>query len=113
MKTAIQQAAEIYESNGMTLADDITRYLKFGYVISSPHTFLLFRPIFRESPKEWIHYMEGDAWHVGMAVTPSMPEAISMMPYWLPFVTWYRGFKSGASRLHVYSTNKLISKLRK
>lgn len=112
--TAIAQAAKLYADHGLVLADDLTNYIKHGYVFITPDRVLLGRPISREcGPDHWLRDTDpADAWYVKLAVGKnSLRYFVAQIPYHLPFLAWRRNFKGDDDRLHIYPTERILNKL--
>lgn len=113
---AIEQAARLYQGEGMELHADISNYLvhPHGYVIKRPDLFLLARPIVLDDPERWLkrdELGEANAWFVKMLVG-TWAAALREMPHPLPFCCWHRQFTQGPTgRLHVVATERLQKKI--
>ena len=111
MKTAIQEAAELYEKHNMVLSDDLTHYLKHGYVFVTPDRVLLARPIdLSKGQDHWLgDHREGNAWLVKLAVGKHcIPWFLQQIPFYKPFVAWGRDFLNRKAELHVYPIEKIL-----
>ena len=113
MKTAIQEAAELYEANGLSLARDLEYYLKHGYVFCAPDRLLLAQEIKREDEgRSWTAPGTGDTWFVQLAVGKDCVSwFIQQAPYSRKWVAWFRQFKNPGGKLHFYDFEKLKRKL--
>lgn len=112
MKTAIQQAAELYEQNGLVLSRDLEYYLKFGYVFCTPERLLFAQEIkLADKGASWTNPGEGDTWFVQLAVGKNcIPWFINQAPYPRKWVAWFRQFKDPGGRLHFHDFEKLKRK---
>lgn len=111
MKTAIQQAAELYSAHGLILAKDLEHYLKYGYVFCTPDRLLLARSIDLEKGQDhWVSdQKEGSAWLVKLAIgRDCIPWFLQQIPFHKPFVAWGRDFLNRKANLHVYPIEKLL-----
>ena len=92
MKTAIQQAAELYGSHGLNLSGDLEYYLKYGYVFVTPDRLLMAREITKEGVGEtWTPHGEGDCWYVRLAIGKGcLKWFINQAPYFRPWIAWQR-----------------------
>lgn len=115
MKTAIQQAAELYQKNGMNLSVELERYLKFGYVFVTPDRLLLARSL--ESSRGVDFWPEkstdGDTWFVKLAVGQNcIPWFIQQIPFYKPYVAWGRDLVRNKKDLRIYATEKLLRRFK-
>ena len=113
MKTAIQEAAELYQSKGLVLAQELENYLKFGYVFCTPERLLLANEAKRDGNcASWVAHGEGDCWHVKLAIgRGSVKWFLDKAPYPKKWVAWAREFKTDSRNLHFYDFNRLTHKL--
>jgi hypothetical protein len=113
LKTAIQQAAEMYSAEGLKLSDDLEYYLKFGYVFCTPDKLLLAREISsHDDGASYVPYGQGDTWFVKMAVGKDCIKwFIEQTPSSRKWVAWARGFKSKDAKIKYYDFDKLYLRL--
>ena len=113
MKSAIQQAAELYSSRGLNLSRDLEYFLKWGYVFVAPDRLMLAREIKKDDEgSSWVEPKTGDTWYVHFAVGDKcLKWFIDQAPYFRPWIAWKRGFKNGDNTLRFYDTNRLLSKI--
>ena len=114
--TALQEAANLYAKHDLRLSDDITYYMKYGYVFNTPEKLLLARAIDLERGIDvWLNDQRGgDCWYVKLAVgKDSIPWFLSQIPFPKPYVAWGRDFLDRKSKLHIYSLEKLLKKFNK
>lgn len=94
------------------LSDVLLEHLRFGYVISTPEMFLMFRAV--KYVNEGIDYGgEPNCWYVTAAATAdgtarSIAKFTMQMPYKLPLVAWMR---RGQERVRVFKTDSLLKKV--
>lgn len=110
---AIEIAAQLYAAHHASLSVVLEAYLRnpLGFVVKRPHFLLLYRPCQLANPDRWLGEHEAqEAWYVHLLVGGSPREAIAEMPYVLPHCCWHREWRADGGRLHVFPTDKLISK---
>lgn len=110
--TAIEEAAKLYEANGLTLSTDLENYIKYGYVFITPERVLFGRPVLRSAGVgHWLQdTSKADAWFIKLAVGKGGLQFFHKhMPYFLPFIAWQRNFKGDMRDLHIYSTDRLTN----
>ena len=109
MKTAIQQAAKLYEDKGLNLAKDLEYYLKYGYVFCTPDKLLLAREIKKDDNGEsWVLPGTGDTWFVHFAIgKDSIKWFIDQAPSPRKWVAWARQFKMPARDIRYYDFQRL------
>lgn len=108
--TAIEEAALIYERNGLHLGTDIEHHLKHGIVLCLPDRFIIGREI------RLVNGMEtpcergiGNAWFVHFAVgRGAIKWFLEQAPRRLPFLCWTRlkHKVQGYHPLHIVSTDR-------
>lgn len=113
MKTAIQQAAELYKDKGLNLAKDLEYYLKYGYVFCTPDKLLLAREIKRDDNGEsWVPPGTGDTWFVHFAIgKDSIGWFIKQAPSPRKWVAWARQFKESPQDIRYYDFQRLKHKI--
>ena len=92
------EAQKFYAAKGICLAQDLTGYLGFGYVVSTPELFTLFKPVdskgARPPARQWINFGIGaDSWYVKFLIkSDNLPwsEVFSFLPYPLPNIIFER-----------------------
>ncbi len=67
--------------SGLNFAEDLVYYLRTGFVVSRPHLFAMFRPIWHEGKRGWF---------VQMAVASDIRELLTCVPCDLDFVAFCR-----------------------
>lgn len=87
-------------------------YLRFGYVISTPNLFAMFRPVRARAAAETIvnpeHVFEiPDAWYVDFGVG-ELRQFPQLMPYPLPKICFWRKLRTALRR---YDTNRLFRRI--
>lgn len=99
--TPYEAARAIYQSEpcARTFEEDLLLHMKHGYVISTPRVFLMARPVWSVADDYQIvdasyllpgsHESVGDCWHIHV-LAGDMAEALSFMPFELPFVSFQR-----------------------
>jgi len=93
------------------LSDVLLEHLRFGYVISTPEMFLMFRAV--KYVNGGIDYNgEPNCWYVTAAATAdgtarSIAKLFMHMPYPLPLCAWMR---RGQERVRAYRTESLLNK---
>lgn len=97
------RAIKLYKSDGKidperTLQADIAHYMRVGYVVCTPETFLMGR---RVACGWWIYVAIG---------TGTLKTFFDHMPYYLPWVGWARPLK-GRPSVSWHHTNKVLRKL--
>lgn len=115
MKTAIHQAAELYEAHGLVLANEITEYLKNGYVFCTPYAFMMGCSADWDGEKLTLNNdNSGNAWYIRLAVGDGcVPWFLAQTPYPRKYVCWEREFKTGSSKLKVYEWEKIKHRILK
>lgn len=95
-RVSIHQVAEDYGRlvPGRNFPQDLILHLDHWYVVSTPEIFVMGRPISRNATHEQLadllyRFDDSDTWFIWYA-QGSMGAVIAAMPYWLPFVGWYR-----------------------
>lgn len=95
-------AAALHNAAGMahTFAEAVEAHAVTGYVMATPHLFLLGRRVGSgwsddELCDPWMIAPDGDAWHVYLAAG-DLREAIRLLPYRLPYLSY---FHEGRKRL--------------
>jgi len=113
VKSAIQEAAELYQSKGMNFALELENYLKFGYVFCTPERLLLANEAKREGNcASWVVDGQGDTWHVKLGIGRGCVEwFIRQAPHTKKWVAWAREFKTGNGALRFYDFEKLKLKV--
>lgn len=113
--SAMAQAMRLYSAANEHIEVDLGAYLRHGSVIVRPELVLLYRPISRRRPDDWLaDHGEADAWYVRLLVgRGTLRAALAEMPYVLPWCCWHRDFRNPGSPLHCARTDQLIKKLRK
>jgi hypothetical protein len=113
--TAIQRAEQLFQKRfpEEMFIERLLLFLRFGYVISTPGLFAMFRPVCAGDALERIADPEyqparPDAWFVDLAVGKLhfMPQ---LMPYPLPGICFWRKFSGGIRR---YETKKLFRRIK-
>lgn len=111
MNPAIAQAKALYSQHGLDLNRELSDYLDFGYVFSTPDRLLLARPIDPVNWREW-KPKNPTCWYVQLAVGKNcLKWFCDRMPYQLPFLAWMRVFKNEDHRLRVFPTDRFLAKL--
>lgn len=91
-------AASIYESEpcANTFEHDLIAHMRSGYVFSTPESFIMGRPVWREAPPVELYDIEyafprviQDAWFV-WAYAGDIAHALRFLPYRLPWVIFQR-----------------------
>lgn len=111
MKTAIQQAAELYQKNGMNLSAELERYIKFGYVFVTPDRLLLARSLDSNRGVDFWpdNATDGDTWFVKLAIGRGcIAWFLQQIPFYKPYVAWGRDLVRQTQDLHYHATEKLI-----
>jgi hypothetical protein len=111
MSDAIAQAQTIYAKHGLSLSQDLSDYLRFGYVFSEPGVLLLGRPIVAANGTQWLpESQSGDAWYVHLAVGQgALAWFVQKMPFYLPLLGWRRDFKNPANGLRFHPTARVAT----
>jgi hypothetical protein len=106
----IKKAQKFYEPYNIDFEMEVLPpYIHHGYVISSPDMLMLFRPSKVDNADSWFN-PHPDCWFVEIAFGAGrMIDMIKAMPYKLPKVCFYRGFKNVDDKLRVYDTNRILS----
>lgn len=111
MKTAIQQAAEMYQKNGMNLSSELERYIKYGYVFITPDRLLFARSL---DSNRGVDYwpdttLDGDTWFVKLAIGKNcIPWFLQQIPFYKPYVAWGRDLVRHKKDITYYATEKLL-----
>lgn len=108
---AIAQASALYAKHGLSLSQDLSDYLRFGYVFASPGLLLLGRPVKAANGPEWAKEGDAcDAWYVHLAVGQgALAWFVQKMPFHLPLLGWKRDFKNPANGLRFYPTARVAT----
>ena len=114
--TPFEQAREVYrrEPCARTFEEDLILHLRFGYVVSTPEVFLMFRPVSSWWLEEWMVNPDianmatpksRDCWHVYLAAgDPSLFH--QYFPYPLEWVSGERN-----NRLRCYRFRKIADSI--
>ena len=107
-----EQAREVYlrEPCARTFEEDLILHLRFGYVISTPEVFLMFRPVRRMADHDKIvnpmfRFMRPNCWHVYLAAGDPT-QFYKHFPFPLEWVSGER-----ENKLRVYRFQKIAEKL--
>ena len=112
--TPVERAKAVYDREpcARSFAEDLEAHLLHGYVLSTPETFVMARPVCSRDPVEmivdpWVTYdrKDCDAWLIYLFAGDLRP-ALSWFPYPLPLIGWERknalrfhGFESALARI--------------
>jgi hypothetical protein len=78
----IEVARILYRKAGLDFEAAFESHLNDGFVIARPWLFMMFRAVQLE---------EGPAWHIAIAVgMDRLPEICGLLPFYLPYVVFYR-----------------------
>lgn len=105
-----EQAAAVYEHEpcARSFADDLKLHLLHGFVFSTPHYFIMGKPVVRGAQTALIvnpgcifAWPECDCWHIYLMAGDPSP-AWQIMPWPLPWFSWER-----KNELRYYSAERI------
>lgn len=102
---AILEARELFAKFNLKFEEQLSHYLAYGVVISTPDRFIMAKPIRSSVGDDDWNAPDADCWYVHCAVGKGCLEWFLLQaPYRLPKLAWRR-FKDRENRLKYYSTN--------
>lgn len=112
-KHAIAHAAEFYQERGLDFSKDLTYYLRYGVVVSTPDRFLLAKPARVACPLDYVDVSEADAWFVHFAWGKgALQKLLADAPRFLPWICFHRdkdSIENKSQRLHIIPTTRFTS----
>jgi hypothetical protein len=106
----LERVRGLYEECEIDMFEDISTYLTYGYIHKTPTSFILAKPVDKDSEfslnEQW-GVTNPNAWFIHMAVGEEcIKEWINLMPFKLPFVGWARENKKRPIKF--YDLNKIL-----
>lgn len=105
----VAAALQVYreEPCARTFHEDLWLHLCYGYVLSTPTTFVMCRPVCSSAPLDQVVdprrvFEAPDCWHIYL-LAGDFDEALTHLPYELKYVSWERD-----NKLRRYPLQKLV-----
>jgi hypothetical protein len=87
----------------------LATYLRYGFVINYPETFIMFRPVEHNGKKSYItdpsfKFLKPDTWYIDLLVG-NLSDAVKLMPHRLKYLCFFRKFRK---QLKFYKAERFL-----